>query len=475
MKKTLSLIIAMGMLLGLVACGSSGAQAPADSQAPAEEAVTEETPAAPADDAAAPAEDDGKVHITYCFWGAEEEAKNTQAVVDIFNAEQDRIVVECMVIPWETYMEKLNTMATGGNLPDTALMSEAATLKWANEGLLLDLTDMYGPDDPKPLGSATFTSEGKPVAYAVANNTLELFYNKDMFDAAGLPYPSANADEAYTWDEFVDVAKTLTLDKNGKNAHDPDFDPDNIVQYGCMVENLTWQLEVWCRSNGSGFYNEDGTEVTINDEAAIEAIQAVADLYLVHHCAPLSTGLTDDGVQRSLIAGTCAMTTNGVWNIGTCLAAAREEGLNYGLAVLPYMKEKVTIATGGPNVIFNQTKHPEEAMEWIRWYSKEENNWDALISTGIWAPVLGSYYEGGELTDKWLKNPNFPEYEEAKGVLVDYVNDYAVGTSWNYTPNTDDFNTLLGSILGDVWTGKTTAKEAIESNYDALVAAREGF
>lgn len=470
MKRILSLLLVLVMVLGLAACGGGSTEAP--SEAPASEEPTSD---APESEAPAGGEDDGKVHITYAFWGAEEEAANTQKVVDKFNAEQDHIFVECMPIPWETYMEKLNTMATGGNLPDTALMSEAATLKWANEGLLLDLTDMYGADDPKPMSSATFTLDGKPVAYAVANNTLVLYYNKDMFDAANLPYPPSNGDEAWDWDTFVDVAKTLTLDKNGKNAKDPDFDPNNIVQYGCMVENLTWQLEVWCRSNGSGFYNEDGSEVTINEEAAVQAIQDIADLYLVHHCAPLSTGLTDDGVPRSIIAGTCAMTTNGAWNIGTCLAAARDEGLNYGIGVLPYMKDKVTIATGGPNVIFNQTEHPEEAMEWIRWYSKEENNWDGLIATGIWAPVLSSYYEGGELTDKWLKNPNFPEYEESKGVLVDFVNDYAVGTSWNYTPNTDDFNSLLGSILGDVWTGKTTAKEAIEANYDALVAAHEGF
>ena len=239
------------------------------------------------------------------------------------------------------------------------------------------------------------------------------------------------------------------------------------------MENLTWQLEVWCRSNGSGFYNADGSQVTINEDAAVEAIQAVADLYLVHHVAPLSTGLTDDGVSRSLIAGTVAMTTNGAWNIGTCLAAAREEGLNYGIGVLPYMKEKVTTATGGPNVVFNQGEHQAEAMEFLKWYSQEENNWD-LISGGIWAPVLSSYYEGGELTDKWLKNPNFPEYEQSKAVLVDYVNECAVPVSWSYTNNTTDFNELLGSILGNVWTGGTTAKEAISGNLNALIAAHNG-
>ncbi len=380
-----------------------------------------------------------------------------------------------MPIPWETYMEKLNTMATGGNLPDCGLMSEAGVLQWAEQGMLADVSEMYGEDEAKPLASATYTYDGATVAYATANNSLVLYYNKDMFDAAGLPYPPANAEDAWTWDEFVEVAKQLTLDANGKNAAGPSFDPNNIVQYGCMIENLPWQLEVWCRSNGSGFYNEDGTEVTINDPAAIEALQKIADLYLVHHVAPLSSGLTDDGVQRSLIAGTCAMTTNGAWNIGTCLSAAREEGLNYGIGVLPYMKEKVTISTGGPNVVFSQTEHPEEAMEFIKWYSREENSWDSLIAAGIWMPTTSGYYEDEELTTKWQDNPAYPPMEEAKPVLCDYVRDYAKPTSWYYTNNTVDFNNLLGAALGDVWTGNMTAEQAINDNYDALVMAHDGI
>jgi multiple sugar transport system substrate-binding protein len=240
-----------------------------------------------------------------------------------------------------------------------------------------------------------------------------------------------------------------------------------------MIENLTWQLEVWALSNGSGFYSEDGSKVIINERAATDALQKIADLYLVHHVAPLSAGLTDDGVQRSLIAGTCAMTTNGAWNVGTCLASARDEGLNCGVAVLPYMKEKVTITTGGPNVVFSQSKHPQEAMEWVKWYMQEENSWD-LISAGIWMPVLEKWYTDEELTRKWVENPNFPPYKEYKEAVVDYALEHSRPTSWYYVNNTNDFNTLLGSLLGDVWTGKVTAKEAIEKNYDSLVAAFNG-
>lgn len=415
-----------------------------------------------------------KVHLTYALWGGEDEAKNTQKTIDKFNASQDRIEVECMPIPWETYMEKLNTMATAGQLPDCAIMSEAGVIQWAEQGMLYDISTMYEENEAKPIDSLAFTYQGKPVAYSTAFESLLLYYNKDMFDKAGIPYPAANVDKAWTWDEFVEVAKKLTLDKNGKTPNDEGFDKDNIVQYGCMIENLTWQLEVWCLSNGSGFYSEDGSKVIINDPAAIDAIQKIADLYLVEHVAPLSSGLTDDGVQRSLVAKTCAMTTNGAWNIGTCLSAARQEGLNYGIGVLPYMKEKVTINTGGPNVVFSQTKHPEEAMEFIKWYALEENNWDALIATGIWMPTLDSYYKDETLTRKWLENPAYPEYEEAKGVLVDYAMEYAKPASWYYTNNTTDFNNLLSSVLGDVWTGKVTVEKAINEHFAELEDAHAG-
>ncbi|WP_293894164.1 MULTISPECIES: ABC transporter substrate-binding protein [unclassified Sphaerochaeta] len=418
--------------------------------------------------------DQGKrVNITYSFWGTPDEGATVQKVADRFNASQQRITVEIMAIPHDTYVTKLNTLATAKNLPDCGIMSEAGVLQFAENGLLYDISTMYGAGDSKPLDSLAFRYQGKPVAYSAANEILLLFYNKTMFDKAGVPYPPTDAANAWTWDEFVQVAKRLTLDSNGNDATSSAFNPNAIVQYGAMVENLTWQLEVWCLSNGSGFYAEDGSKVIINEAAATEALQKIADLHLVHHVAPLSSGLTDDGVQRSLIAGTCAMTTNGAWNVGTSLASARAEGLNYGVAVLPYMKEKVTICTGGPNVVFSQTKHPEEAMEWVKWYMQEENSW-SLIETGIWMPILEKWYTDEALTRKWVENPNFPPYDEYKKAVVDYAREYSRSTSWYYVNNTNDFNTLLGSILGDVWTGKKTAKDAIDQNYTQLVSAFKG-
>lgn len=466
-RKIVALMLFSLMSISLMACSKT---------TKTEESTTtqSETPATTDKPAETDTASGEKVEITYAAWGGEAEINNLEATAATFNASQDRIEVKIMPIPWETYMEKLSAMATAGELPDTGLVNEAGAIKWAEEGMLYDIGEMYDANEAQPLDAVAFTYQGKKVAYSVAFETMMMFYNKDMFDAAGVDYPPTDADKAWNWDEFVEVAKKLTLDKNGKTPNDSGFDKDNIVQYGAMIENLTWQLETWCLSNGSGFYNEDGSEVIIDDPAAIDALQKIADLYLVHHVAPLSTGLTDDGVPRSLVAGTVAMTTNGAWNIGTCLAEARDEGLNYSIGILPYMEKKVTINTGGPNVVFSQTKHPEEAMEWIKWYSREENSWDALIATGIWMPILDSYYTDETMTRKWLENPAYPEYEDAKAVLVDYAMNYSQPTSWFYTNNTLDFNDLLGSVLGNVWTGKITAEQAINDNIAALKAAHSG-
>lgn len=471
MKNVLTLLLSAILLLSLAACGSSTSNS-TSTEAPKDDSATVATDVPKAEDVPE-AEDSGeKIQLTFSLWGGEEEQKVTQGVLDAYNASQDKVEVTAVAIPWETYTEKLNTMATAKELPDAGMVNEGYVIQYAEMGLLMDASEMYAGKDA-PLDAVTFKYNGTPVAYSSSNEILMLFFNKDMFDEAGVDYPPATAEDAWTWDEFVEVAKQLTFDSNGNTPNDDGFDPDSIVQYGCMVENLTWQLEVWCLSNGSGFYDEDGN-VIINDPAAIEAIQRVADLYLVDHVAPLSTGLTDDGVPRSLVAGTVAMTTNGAWNQGTALYADDDFVVNYGVGVLPYMKEKVSICTSGTATAFSQTKHPEETMEFIRWYNDPDNNW-GLIESGIWMPNLEGYYTDEALTEKWLHNPAYLPMEEVKPVLVDYTRENAVSTAWYYVNNTGDFNALLGDILGTVWTGDATVEEVINKNLDALEAAHNGM
>lgn len=394
------------------------------------------------------------------IWANETEAATAQTVLDAYNASQDHTQVNLSYVPETEYITKVNTLAAAGNLPDVAMGREAVVLLWAENGLLADVSQMYA-GGAAPLDSLGFTYQGDVVAYSSANEVLLLYYNRDLFDAAGVAYPPASADNAWTWAEFVDAAKRLTKDASGKTPNDEGFNPDDILTYGAYVDTLTWMWPVFAISNGGGLVSRDGTEILLDTPESIEAAQALADLYLVDHVAPApAAAAAFPTLDVTLLSGQVAMATGGQWNIGTTLANSLEDGLNYGVGVLPMFKTPVTYNTGGPLVIFNSTEHPEEAMEFLKWYTKEENNW-GLIETGIWMPILQSWYADEALTRKWVENPNFPPYDEYKAAVVDYAMNNAVQVPWYYLACYSRLEEVVDSAMGAVWLGGKTAQEAI--------------
>jgi len=414
-------------------------------------------------------QDDGRrINLTFSMWGTAAEEVTTQNALNEFNNSQDRIRVTARAIPWEAYVETLNIYAAAGQLPDVGMMMESAVVSFAGRGLLGDISSMYPPGQPTPLETLAFkNSAGRPVAYSVANVMLVMYYNQDMLRRAGVTAPK-RMEDSWNWDTFLANARRLTLDNQGRNPGQPGFDRNNIVQYGALIENLTWQLEVWCVSNGGGFFSPDGREVWIDRPQSIEAIQRIADLHLVHNVAPFSPGLTDDGVQRSILAGNVAMTTNGTWNIGTALREPRDAGrLNYGVSVLPNMGTRLTMHTGGPVVMFSQTRHPAEVMEFIRWYSNPNNNF-GLIEAGIWMPAYQNWFTDSTLLNRWARSPAYPPFDEFNSAVVQTSLNYSRPVANYYTDNCDAFYSLLQSILGPVWTGQQTAQQAITANIAAL-------
>ena len=410
----------------------------------------------------------GRADLTFTIWGDAGEEAVTQEAVNAFHRVQNSINVTVRAIPWEAYIETLNVSAAAGQLPDVGMMMESAVLSFAERGLLADLSQMYGPNEPRPIDAVAFrNSRGNVVAYSVANVMLVMYYNQDMLRTAGITAPK-RMEDSWNWDTFLANARRLTLDNAGRNPGQAGFDRNNIRQHGVLIENLTWQLEVWTVSNGGGFFSPDGREVWIDRPQSIEAIQRIADLHLVHNVSPFSPGLTDDGVQRSLLTGTVAMTTNGTWNIGTAFREPRDAGrLNYGVSVLPNMGTRLTMNTGGPVVVFSQSRNQRAAMDFAKWYSNPDNNF-GLIEAGIWMPTLANWFTDDAILRRWATSPAYPPFDEFRSAVVQTSLNYSRPVSNYYTNNSDAFIALLGSILGNVWTGQTTAQQAITANAAAL-------
>ncbi len=419
---------------------------------------------------------DVRTRIRYSYWGTEDEARSTQIAIDAYNALQDEVYVELLLIPNEIYTSELqrrsvmSSIDADADMPDCGIMHESGVLDFASNGLLADVSGMYRDTDARPMDCVTYRQDGQPVAYSTSTGTLILYYNRALFDAAGIPYPPADAKNAWTWDEFVSVARRLTLDAAGRHPGENGFDPDGIVQYGCSIDRWTWQMEVWAHSNGGRWFSEDGKHSLIAEPAAVESIQRVADLTLREHVQPPADGISAYGLQDCFLDGNVAMATGGTWNIGTCLESS---GIDYGIAVLPRMEKAVTIATSGPQVVFSRSPDRKAAMDFIRWYRQEENCWP-MIESGVWMPLLSTYYTADEAIDRWLRDPDFAladEYGMARSVLVDYTRECAVSAGWYYTPHTDRYHAILQEALAPVWTGEATAQEAIETVADRLEAA----
>jgi len=440
LKRILGLLLCLMMIASVVACA-------ADDPAP---------------------EDDGVAQITYMFWGDEAEVENVTNLINQFNEEHPHIVVSPWPVDRAEIAAILTTLAAAGDLPDTGFMTEALTIPWAQAGFI-ESPEFVGET---PRDAIAFTWEGETIAYSSCTVQLTMFYDIDRFDAAGVDMPPKTAADAWDWDEFVDAAKSLTFDTSGRDAHDPNFDRNNVEMYGFYLEPAVWQLELWTISNGGGFFNpDDWTDVIINSPESAEAIQRIADLHLVHGVMPRYGTWPADGIDTWFLEEDVAMAVNGSWSVGVWMSPARDEhGLNYSVAVLPTMGTSVTMSTGGLLVQYAGSDHPEAAAEWISWFVENQG---FLIDIGIWMPRYQSMFTD-EAQMGWAQTPAFPPFEDFRTAVIDFSANYATPAAWHWVPNMEPFLDELATILGPVWSGDQTAQEALDAGRAALVAAVTG-
>ncbi len=302
---------------------------------------------------------EGVVQLDFMFWGDVSEQKAVEEMVAAFNEEHPDIHVHARHVPDE-YETRMTTLLAADDLPDVAYLNTAQALSWARDGHILELTEyaeLYPELTKRIPESYLYFDEGKIAGNTTAVETMQLFYNKEIFAELGVEHPPARADEAWSWDEMVEAAKTLTIDRNGNNAHDPNFDPNAIQQYGLSIPGWYFPWHSLLINNGADFFNEDGTEFILDEPEGVEVLQAIQDLMHTHHVAPTPTQQGDmPATSVSLQTKRIAMVIDGQWMINTFA----NDGLNFGVGVTPvFEKGRTSIASieSGASVIFSSTEY----------------------------------------------------------------------------------------------------------------------
>ncbi|MCZ7547388.1 MAG: sugar ABC transporter substrate-binding protein [Anaerolineae bacterium] len=230
------------------------------------------------------------VTITYAARAvADTELEMRDLLLANFQEAHPNIIVEREELPHADFWVKIPAEIAAGTGPDVIslpYLEQAVT--FAAKGVLEPL-DAYisGPNGidpeeflPDVLGFGNYAGQQLLLPQTVMLTAFA--YNKDMFDAAGLEYPTND----WTWDEMLAAAKKLTLDRNGNTAESEAFDPTSIVQWGIYTWWWNSDFDQYLWTFGGDWLNEDATECTLNSPEAIAAITFYGDLTQQHHVAP---------------------------------------------------------------------------------------------------------------------------------------------------------------------------------------------
>jgi multiple sugar transport system substrate-binding protein len=296
-------------LLGIGAAGATmAACAPAAAPAPAQPAAGGEQAQPTTAPAAAGAVN---LRVLVCCATPAEEPLRAKFNTDFAAANPGVTVAQEAPPAGQNYFEKLQTLLAANQMPDVFDMWEGYVQPYAKNGALMALDDMINSDskikaeDILPVVVPAQSFEGKSYAfvYGFMPGPVSLYYNVDLFTAAGLPEPTAD----WTWNDMRDAAVKLT-----KKAG------DKVEQWGLNFENwfVTWQHWIW--SNGGDVFNAEQTKSAITDPKAVEAVQWWYDLVNKDGVAPNADAVQALGnnATKSFGTGSIAMRLGNYWDLG---------------------------------------------------------------------------------------------------------------------------------------------------------------
>ncbi|HFI0703234.1 TPA: extracellular solute-binding protein [Streptococcus suis] len=383
----------------------------------------------------------GQTEISYAIWDSGQEP-GLRKIADEFEKKNPDIKINIQVSDWDSYWTMLEAGATGGSLPDTFWMHSNEIYRYGSNEMLLPLDDYLAKSEDAKLANfpdglnEIYNINGKQYAMPKDFDTIGLWYNKKLFDEAGIAYP----DDTWDWNKLKEVAKQLTKEDGS--------------QYGFGAG----------LSNQEGYYNfiyqNGGTVITddlksgYDDPKTIEAL----DYYFSFVKEKLSPAITVDKERAEAFQnGQVAMSVFGSWNLSgfTANDYIRE---NADVAVLPKGPDgtRATIFNGLGHAIAATTKHPDAAWKWVEYLSSEEaQEMQATLGVAI------SAYKG--TAETWVdSNKNF--------AIKNYVDMVEYAQIRPYSQTTIKWEDKAYELLKPAYLGEKATKEAAKETAEMMNA-----
>ena len=285
-KKVMALALASTMVFSMAACGGS----------------KDDGGSSDAGDSKKEEKSEGGDTLSISIWDSNQEPGINEILADF--TEETGIKTKLTVVKWDEYWTMLEAGAQGGSLPDVFWMHSNESQRYMSNDMLLDLTDKIADSDlidpanyPEDIWGL-YTYDEKYYAVPKDVDTIALWYNKAMFDEAGLAYPTAD----WTWDDVTEAAKKLTKEDGS--------------QYGLAVRNDNNQAGYYnlVYDNGGHIINEDKTKSGWDDPKTIEAMEVLESWIKDGVMPPIET-MSENGEDVLFQSGKVAMVLQGSWMV----------------------------------------------------------------------------------------------------------------------------------------------------------------
>ncbi|MFN3330955.1 MAG: ABC transporter substrate-binding protein [Caldilinea sp.] len=287
-------------------------------------------------------------------------------IIEMFEAENPDIQVQLEPVGSGDYYARILTQIAAGDPPDLLQIGDDAVPMFVERGAFLPLDDFiasaeYPLDVSIYLPGVMEPGKWNGAQYLLPKDfsPMAIYYNKKLFDAAGVPYPQ----EGWTWDDLLATAQQLTVaDANG-----------NVKQWGIQLPGpWTTGFEYWVAAAGGRLISEDGaTFIGYMDSPEVQnAVQFYADLYNKYKVAPPPADMNAFGGGNSEFDnGTAAMRLFGRWPQS---GMKQNPNIDLGVAPLPAGAERAGVLFWGGFGISALSDNPEAAWRFLRYYTGKE-------------------------------------------------------------------------------------------------------
>lgn len=411
---------------------------------------------APAGGEEAPAAE--PVAVTFMVPGSVNEDADFAPVFEEFNARYPDI--DGQYTPAGTgygpaYNEKLLTMLSGGTAPDVFKTLFGFFGSLAEKGVYVPLDD-YAANHPEETVFEDFFDahvnaciiNGQLLALPNDGAPEGIWYNADLYDAAGLEYPSWDTD----WDDMSAAAQALTRQDGSITTH-----------YG--IGHPNWLGTIW--SNGGEILSEDGTQCLMDSDESIAALDWMQSLVVQDQTAPGPEALSELGMMDRFTSGSLGS----FWCVRGCLGRLRSiEDFQFDAAPLPLSPggQRMTRLLIGWTSIWSGSQVPDEAYLLAAWICSPEGQ-RLRISRGYAHPSRKSLVE-----QDWYKSY---ECERCNSHAVNNVFPEMLlrgeGRAWPAHPNESEVVQAINTALDALWDGSKSAEQMatdVTAEINALIS-----